>query len=60
MAFLVDVPDARSYRGQGLNWSHVATFDTKDQAVAWIRGNIGSCDDDGNVCLITDCPQDDD
>jgi hypothetical protein len=32
-------------------------FKTKAEAVAWIRENIGPCDDEGNVCLIVHCPQ---
>lgn len=37
------------------SWSNVQTLKdaTKGEAVQWIRENIGACDDDGNVCLLT-------
>lgn len=34
-------------------WKNVGNFHTKAEAVRWIRENIGPCDDDGNIGLIT-------
>jgi hypothetical protein len=49
----VDVPDPSTIGTEEGAWLNVARFDTKAAAVAWIRENVGHCDDDGNVCLIT-------
>lgn len=46
----VDIPPSEI----GTEWIHVKTFKSKEKAVAWIRENIGWCDDDGNICLITE------
>lgn len=48
----VDVPDHLNL-GQCGSWKNVRMCSTKREAVAWIRENIGPCDDEGNVCLIT-------
>ncbi len=32
---------------------NVGVFKDKAEAVAWIRANVGYCDDDGNVNLLT-------
>ena len=37
----------------GGTWNNVASFDDKEKAIQWIRENIGHCDDEGNICLIT-------
>ncbi len=49
----VDIPDKTTIGIDDGGWINVANFNTKEDAVAWIRANIGHCDDDGNVCLIT-------
>lgn len=46
----VDIPPSEV----GTEWIHVHTFENKEKAIAWIRENIGWCDDDGNICLITE------
>jgi hypothetical protein len=52
----VDVPDKCAV-GQEIEggWTNVKQFRncTKEEVVAWIRLNIGQCDDDGNISLIT-------
>lgn len=49
----VDVPNPNTV-GEGDNeWVNVGNFTTKSQAVAWIRENLGPCDDDGRICLLT-------
>ncbi len=30
-------------------WHHATTFPTKDEAVKFIRDNIGHCDENGNI-----------
>lgn len=46
-SYLVDLPVL------GGTWNNVASFDDKQKAIQWIRENIGHCDDEGNICLIT-------
>jgi hypothetical protein len=54
MAYYVDIPSpATISEGNEGCWSNVGTFATKEEAVKWIRENIGYCDDDGNICLLT-------
>ncbi len=48
--FIVDVPDPnRKYE-----WNDIGHFTNKRDALKFIRDNIAPCDDEGNVCLITD------
>jgi hypothetical protein len=48
----VDVPVADRL-GEEECWENVGRFESVADAVAWIRENVGPCDDAGNVCLIT-------
>lgn len=48
--YYIDIPPSEL----GTEWIHVTTFENKEEAVAWIRKNIGWCDDNGNICLITE------
>jgi hypothetical protein len=56
MVVLIDVPDPNRLGSGGPGgWVQVGEeFDSKAEAVAWIRANIGNCDDDGNICLLTE------
>ncbi len=56
MSYCVDLPNPNDL-GENASWTNVSAFDTKEEAVAWIRANIGYCDDEGNLSLITNCPQ---
>lgn len=47
MAYYVDLPNVS---GQCEN---VYVSKTKEEAVEWIRANVGYCDDDGNIGLIS-------
>jgi hypothetical protein len=38
----------------GGSWRLVAQFKTKAEAVAWIRDNIGNCDEDGKISFISE------
>ena len=49
----VDVPDKNGIGEADNSWVNVANFTTVEDAVKWIRDNIGHCDDAGNVRLIT-------
>jgi hypothetical protein len=49
----VDLPDVHVLDNEDKSWTNVANFTTKEEAVEWIRKNVGHCDDDGNICLIT-------
>lgn len=57
MAFLVDIPTERTIGDDNGPWLNVGQFKTKEEAVQWIRDNIGPCDEEGRIELITDCPQ---
>lgn len=48
MAYYVDLPVTGSE-----TWENVFIGETKEEAVEWIRSNIGYCDDDGNISLIS-------
>lgn len=51
MVFWVDIP--KPDIGIDGEWTNVGTFKTKAEAVAWIRENIGDCDDEGRIGLIS-------
>ena len=53
MAFYIDIPTEKTLEGSEGAWTHVHVAQSKEEAVAWIRENIGHCDDDGNICLLT-------
>lgn len=55
MAWIIDIPTEHTLGPDGL-WLHVHTAPTKEEAVAWIRKHIGPCDDEGNINLLTECP----
>jgi len=48
----VDLPDVNKL-GADCSWRSVANFHTVPEAISWIRENVGNCDDDGNICLLT-------
>lgn len=48
--YLVDIPTCPA---DDEGWVNVEEFDTKQEAIAFIKEHIGVCDDDGNVCLIS-------
>jgi hypothetical protein len=52
--FWVDIPTKETIDNPDGSWLNVGKFKTREEAVAWIRDNIGVCDDKGNVCLITE------
>lgn len=56
----VDIPQAEMIGDENGSWLNVAEFETKAEAVAWIRENIGSCDDDGNINLLSNVESDGD
>jgi hypothetical protein len=47
----VDLPNTSDLSGPMVT---VGRFRTKAEAVAWVRENIGYCDDDGRICLLTE------
>ena len=51
--FVVDLPKVREA------FEFLDSFDSKTKAVEWIRENIGHCDDNGNICLITETQDED-
>lgn len=53
--FIVDIPNKEQVFAD-----EVFSADTKEEAIAWIRENIGHCDDDGNICLLTEVDYGDD
>lgn len=54
MDYFVDLPAV------GGKWRNVFIGKTKVEVIEWIRSNIGHCDDDGNVCLISEIEEDED
>ena len=44
----------------GGTWENVGWFNTRAEALAWIRANIGACDDEGNLSLLTEIAEDED
>ena len=52
--FYVDIPVKEHFGEDDDWWTNVATFATKAEAVEFIRENIGPCDDDGKIELITE------
>ena len=54
--FEVDVPTTKTITlGVEGPWSNVFVGRSKEEAVKWIRDNIGNCDDEGRISLITEC-----
>lgn len=46
----VDIPVKTE---EGMNWTNVAEFSSKEEALAWIRKHIDSnCDDEGRISLL--------
>jgi nucleosome binding factor SPN SPT16 subunit len=50
--FYVDVPGAAWLPDYDGHWKNCLTGVTKAEALAWIRENIGDCDDEGRICLL--------
>lgn len=48
LKYYVDLPVL-----EGDSWKSCLTDVTKEQALKWIRENIGYCDDEGRICLLT-------
>ena len=51
--FYVDMPNSNSLDG---SWVSVGQFETKQEALAFIREKIGECDKSGNINLLTEMP----
>lgn len=51
IAFEIDVPNVDDISG---NWITLESCKTKAEAVEWIRQNIGHCDDEGRIRLISE------
>lgn len=52
--FWVDIPCEKTLREDEGPWLNVGKFKNKKEAIEFIRENIGPCDDDGNICLLTE------
>ena len=53
--FYVDIPDqTKTLMSDEGGWINVNISLTKQEAIEWIRSNIGWCDDEGRICLITE------
>ena len=51
--FYVDIPTPETVKSDDGSWVNLSTFNSKPEAVEYIRRHIGPCDDEGRVCLIT-------
>ena len=53
--YYIDIPTEKTIDdGDNGSWTNVKIVDTKEEAVKWIRDNIGWCDDEGRICLISE------
>lgn len=53
-SYYVDIPTMETIKdGPEGAWTNVGTFSSKSEAIEWIRDNIGYCDDEGRICLLT-------
>jgi hypothetical protein len=50
----VDLPDPNDLRGEQININY---FETKKQAIAWARKNLGA-DSKGRIYVVSTLPQD--
>lgn len=50
----LDIPTKACVGNPDAGWDNIEIFNSKKQAVKFIRDNFGSCDEDGNVCLLTE------
>lgn len=49
----IDIPNPDTIGEEDNSWKNVEICKTKKEALAWIRENIGPCDDEGRIGLIT-------
>lgn len=54
--FMVDMPDVANLGTEDCGWTSVGQFNSIDEALAFVRDNLGECDNMGRVKLITYCP----
>jgi len=52
--YYLDIPTRECVGNPGGSWEHIETFDSKEKALAFIREHFGPCDENGNVCLLTE------
>ena len=55
--FYIEIPD---HNDLGSSWVSLGSSETKEEAVEWIRENIGWCDDEGRMCLLSECEVEED
>lgn len=55
----IDVPNPSAIGQDDNAWVNVHTAASRAEAVEWIRENIGPCDDDGNICLLSNVVKED-
>lgn len=55
--WLIDLPNVFGIGTEDDSWKNIHKTKTKAEAIAWIRENVGHCDDDGNIGLLSYCPQ---
>jgi hypothetical protein len=48
--FAIDLPNVNNLDGP---WEEVASFLTRDEAIAWAKENLGA-DDDGRISVISE------
>lgn len=58
--YYIDIPTEATIDGgpEGA-WTNVFIAESKTEAIEWIRSNIGWCDDDGKISLLTQMSSDD-
>lgn len=49
----IDIPNPATVGEDDNAWINVHKTTSKEEAIAWIRENIGPCDDDGRISLLT-------
>jgi len=51
----VDIPTRDCVGNDDGSWEMLGEFDTREEAVAFIREHIDpNCDDEGRICLLTE------
>lgn len=51
----VDIPTRECVNNDECYWENLAQFETREEAIAFIREHIDpNCDDEGRICLLTE------
>jgi hypothetical protein len=58
--YSIDLPDSFGpYEDTGTSWREVATFESREEAIAWAVATYGA-DEEGRICVVSALPEEDD